>query len=211
MFLANAFKPSSFQTSSSSRFSSFQAIKHCTSVDGGALVLPHQELYRRGKLLRWYGIDRETNTKDFRCEDDILEWGFKFHMNDLNAAIGLENFKGFDEFLSTYVSNAAYYNENLSGVEGVELLDHPSDRKSAYWQYTILVDRRDDFARKMQSKGIMVSRVHERNDKHPCVREFKTHLPNLERVVKKMICIPVGWWVGETEREYIKDAIKEGW
>jgi dTDP-4-amino-4,6-dideoxygalactose transaminase len=52
---------------------SFQAIKHLTTGDGGALVVPHKDLYDRGKLLRWYGIDRETNSKDFRCEDDIKD------------------------------------------------------------------------------------------------------------------------------------------
>ena len=72
---------------------SFQAIKHLTSVDGGALVLPHEHLYSRARLLRWYGINRETNKKDFRCEADIPEWGFKFHMNDVNASVGIENLK----------------------------------------------------------------------------------------------------------------------
>ncbi len=38
---------------------SFQAIKHITAIDGGLLITPHQELYRRGKLARWYGIDRD--------------------------------------------------------------------------------------------------------------------------------------------------------
>ena len=72
---------------------SFQAIKHLTCGDGGMIVVPHQELHRRSKLMRWYGIDRENNKKDFRCETDIMEWGFKFHMNDINATIGIENLK----------------------------------------------------------------------------------------------------------------------
>ena len=45
---------------------SLQAIKHITAIDGGLLLLPHQELYDRAKLLRWYGIDRNSNRKDFR-------------------------------------------------------------------------------------------------------------------------------------------------
>ena len=53
---------------------SLQAIKHITSIDGGLLLSPHQELHRRGKLIRWYGIDRDSNRKDFRCESDIEEW-----------------------------------------------------------------------------------------------------------------------------------------
>ena len=46
---------------------SFQAIKHLTCGDGGALVLPHERLYQRAKLVRWFGINRENNSKDFRC------------------------------------------------------------------------------------------------------------------------------------------------
>jgi dTDP-4-amino-4,6-dideoxygalactose transaminase len=62
---------------------SLQAIKHITSIDGGLLFSPHKKLHDRGKLIRWYGIDRDGDRKDFRCEADIEEWGFKFHMNDV--------------------------------------------------------------------------------------------------------------------------------
>ena len=35
---------------------SFQAIKHLTTGDGGMLILPNQEEYKKAKLLRWYGL-----------------------------------------------------------------------------------------------------------------------------------------------------------
>jgi dTDP-4-amino-4,6-dideoxygalactose transaminase len=79
---------------------SLQAIKHITSGDGGLLFLPHDDLYKRAKLLRWYGIDRDGNRKDFRCEADITEWGFKFHMNDVNATVGIENLKDANWIIS---------------------------------------------------------------------------------------------------------------
>lgn len=191
---------------------SFQAIKHLTTGDGGALVVPHKDLYDRGKLLRWYGIDRETNSKDFRCEDDIKEWGFKFHMNDINAAIGINNFHTVTgKLLERNIENAIFYNENLKGVDGVELMENKSDRQSTYWIYTIKVKNRDRFMEHMRDCNIMVSRVHERNDKHTCVSEYKTLLPNLEKLVDEMICIPCGWWVTPEEREYIVECIKKGW
>jgi len=71
---------------------SFQAIKHLTTVDGGALFLKDKDDYKRAKLLRWYGIDRESVRKDMRCEEDIVEWGYKYHMNDVCATVGLGNF-----------------------------------------------------------------------------------------------------------------------
>tara|TARA_R110002050_G_scaffold260434_1_gene399986 strand:+ start:156 stop:1343 length:1188 start_codon:yes stop_codon:yes gene_type:complete len=191
---------------------SFQAIKHLTSVDGGILICPHEKLYKRAKILRWYGIDRDDNRKDFRCEADIPEWGYKFHMNDVNASIGLANLKEVDkEVILKHKANGHYYNEQLKDVNGVTLLENKEGHDSAYWVYTIKVERQDDFMAKMQEKGIMVSRVHERNDKHTCVQEFKSALPNLDKVVKEMICIPVGWWVTKEQREYIVESIKQGW
>ena len=191
---------------------SFQAIKHLTSVDGGILICPHEKLYKRAKVLRWYGIDRDDNRKDFRCEADIPEWGYKFHMNDVNASIGLANLKEVDEnVIAKHKANAHYYNEQLKDVNGVTLLENKEGHDSAYWIYTIKVERQDDFMRMMQEKDIMVSRVHERNDKHTCVQDFRCSLPNLDKVVKEMICIPVGWWVTKEQREYIVESIKSGW
>jgi len=192
-------------------FFSFQAIKHFTTVDGGMLLLPHQELYNRAKLLRWYGIDRETNSKDFRCEDDIAEWGYKFHMNDVNATIGIHNFPHIEDLVNRHHANAEFYQKELQGVTGVTLLKRDPRAYSADWIYTIKVENRDAFMRHMGKRDIMVSRVHERNDKHSCVRDSRTLLPNLDRLAQEMICIPNGWWVTDKDRQYIVESIKEGW
>jgi dTDP-4-amino-4,6-dideoxygalactose transaminase len=191
---------------------SFQAIKHLTSVDGGALVLPHKELYNRAKLLRWYGIDRDSDRKDFRCEADIPEWGFKFHMNDVSAAIGIENLKEVQEMvIDKHISNGKYYDEVLKGIKGVTLLERDIRMESSYWIYSLLVDDKDKFAEHMKKCGIATSQVHERNDIHSCLKEFRTALPNLDKIKDRLTAIPVGWWVTNKEREYIVECIKKGW
>lgn len=189
---------------------SFQAIKHITSVDGGLLYCPTKEMTERAKLLRWYGIDRNPKGRtDFRCEADIEEWGFKFHMNDVCAAIGIENFKFIGGILKYHRDNALYYDTNLKDVEGVTLLKREEGYDSAFWIYSMLVDDRPSFYKYMENCGIMVSQVHERNDKHSCVSEFKTELPNLDKTIGNVVSIPVGWWVTPEDREYIVDAIKK--
>ena len=190
---------------------SFQAIKHVTSGDGGALLLPDEELYRRAKLLRWFGIDREDNRKDFRCEADIEEWGFKFHMNDINATIGIENLKHANEIIGRHQANAKYYDEALQGVPGVTTLTRHLGHESAFWIYSMLVDDRDGFYRWMKECNIVASQVHERNDKHTCVRDYISPLPELDRTIGKVVNIPNGWWVTDEQREYIVDCIKKGW
>ena len=190
---------------------SFQAIKHITTGDGGILITPDRESYERSKLLRWYGIDRESNKKDFRCEEDIKEWGFKFHMNDIAATIGIENFKHLDSIVKKHRDNADFYDKELKDVDKVTLLERKYNHKSSFWIYSMLVDHKDEFMNHMKECGIMVSQVHERNDIHSCVKEFETHLPTLDRITPQLISIPVGWWVTKKDRQYIVDCIKKGW
>jgi len=190
---------------------SFQAIKHFTSVDGGVLTLPTEELHRRARLLRWYGIDRDAPKADFRCEEDIEEWGFKFHMNDVNAVIGMHNYPHVSGLVQGFQDNSAYYDRELAAVDGITLMRRDDWAESACWIHTIKAERRDDFMRHMTDKGVMVSRVHERNDKHTCVSDFVAPLPQLDQLVSEMICIPNGWWVTDEDRQYVVDCIKQGW
>ena len=190
---------------------SLQAIKHITSVDGGLLILPHKELYNRAKLLRWYGIDREGTRTDFRCEEDITETGFKFHMNDVCAVVGIENMKHANEIITKHQANAAFYDEQLKNIPGVTLLTRHPGRESSFWIYSLLVDNKQGFMKYMKECGISVSQIHERNDKHTAMRPFWTALPTLSKTVGRLISIPVGWWVTEEERQYIVDSIKKGW
>lgn len=192
---------------------SFQAIKHVTSVDGGALVLPDENLYKRAKLLRWYGIDRESNRKDFRCEADILEWGFKFHMNDVAAAIGVENLKYYSYISEGFKRCNAFYRLHLSNIEGLMLIQNDVDslRDWTPWLFSVLVERKADFYRHMHARGISVSQVHERNDKHSCVSIYKAFLPSLDKICEQLICLPCGWWVSDDDLDYICQAIKDGW
>ena len=191
---------------------SFQAIKHLTSVDGGCIVFNHIDDFERAKLLRWYGIDRNENRKDFRCEEDIKEIGFKFHMNDVNASIGLSNFDEVtNKLLDIHIENGKYYQKELKNVQNVEILDYSDNNEVPFWIYTLKVKDRNKFMVHMQERNIVTSRVHERNDIHTAVRDSITELPELDSFIEEMICIPVGWWVSKKDREYIVECIKEGW
>ena len=191
---------------------SFQAIKHLTTVDGGLVVAGNRADYDRGKLMRWYGIDRnEQGRADFRCESDVLEWGWKFHMNDVAATIGLEQLKHVDGVIAKHQDNAAFYTRELQNVPGVTLLTPGGDRTSSFWLYTIKVEERDRFILAMKERGIVASRVHERNDKHTVVKAYRRPLPQLDRLVQQMVCIPVGWWVSEEDRHYVVESIRRGW
>ena len=119
--------------------------------------------------------------------------------------------KHFNKIVSRHKENASYYDKELKNVKGVTLLQRHSGHDSAFWIYSMLVDNRDGFYKHMKDCGIIVSQVHERNDKHTCVQEFNTQLPALDATIGKVVSIPVGWWVTDEQRKYIVDCVKKGW
>jgi len=193
---------------------SLQAIKHLTTGDGGIITLPNKYLYDRAKLLRWYGIDRDNRNykgKDFRLENDIIESGYKYHMNDVNATIGLYNLPHIPNLLNKNRNNAKYFDNELNNIKDIKLLNNNKKSNSAYWLYTIRIlnGKKQEFMDKMKTAGIMTSQVHNRNDINSCVEEFKEKLPNLDILEKELVCIPVGWWLEEKDLKYIVNTINE--
>lgn len=186
---------------------SFQAIKEITTVDGGALVCKSQKDLERGRLLRWYGINRKENRKDFRCEADIKEFGYKFHMNDVAAVIGIEQLKYVGVNLEKNRTNAARYNKAFSSLSNIRPLRYNNDRMSSYWLYTFRVKNPVAFTELMKKAKIVVSKVHARNDKHTIFRDFITDLPGVDEFVSEQMCIPVGWWLTHKNISYIVDRV----
>lgn len=188
---------------------SFQAIKHLTTVDGGALACRTSDGYRRGKLLRWYGIDRDTSKADLRCEEDLISYGYKFHMNDVNAAIGLEQLKHVGKIIARHRENAAFYRSRFATLKNVKLLRYETDRDSACWLFTMRVRDRESFSLFMEQKGVHVSRVHVRNDSHTAFAAFRRNLPGVDEWEREQVSIPVGWWVTDEDRLLIAKAVEE--
>lgn len=186
---------------------SFQAIKLLTCSDGAAITLPTEQLYQKCKLLRWFGIDREKRSTggDFRLEGDIPEPGFKFHMNDYCATLGLANIDHIKDLLRKNRENAAFLHDELRDI--TPLLNY--DIHSSFWLFLIAVNDTMAFLMFMKEAGIVCSQVHKRNDVHSCVSAYKVELPNLDALEKKFVAIPCGWWLSEDDLTYIVTKTKD--
>lgn len=186
---------------------SFQAIKHLTTVDGGALQILDDELYERAKLIRWFGLDKKVS----RMDNDITMQGYKYHMNNVNACVGLCQLETIDSILEKYIENGEYLDQNLNNISGVELIEYYENSEPSYWLYTLKVENRQDFIDMMQSHHIMASEIHKRNDLHTYLNDYPTKLPNLDRFYERMVHIPCGWWVNKDDCEKMIELIKKGW
>lgn len=185
---------------------SFQAIKHITTVDGGAVATLRKNDYARGKLLRWYGIDREAKISgDSRIDVDIAEWGYKFHMNDVAAVIGISQMKEVKGILRKHRANAAYFSAHINK----DYFGHPTtswEQNSSSWLYTLILPtegERSSFTKFMNKNRVATSRVHKRNDDYSGFPKSKDALPGVASFSNRETCIPVHWALTSSEREKI--------
>jgi perosamine synthetase len=198
-----------------SRFTafSFQAIKHLTTGDGGALCCLDAEDCYQAMRRRWFDIDRENAKVGLlgEREYDAASVGYKCHLNDLAAAVGLGNLEDFPSNLKRRREIAARYSNELRNVPGLRLLDHKDDRKSAYWLFTILVKRRHDFIKKLKERGVPASVVHLRIDDNTVFGGITQGLSNQEKFNEDQVAIPIHEALTDDDVKLILDTIKEGW
>lgn len=207
---------------------SFQAIKHLTTVDGGMLTTKRPEDAAKARVLRWFGIDRSASGKDSRIDQDIEEWGYKFHMNDVTAVMGQVQLANILPVLERHQAIAHIYDEYLSAAYEKPLR---GNYQNAYWLYTILLPSlrlREQFKDYMLAAGIQVNQVHKRNDEYTVFAEASNHhqadlgrdirndYPNLTRFADRMICIPINYGLTDDDvntviakaNEFAKEFLK---
>jgi dTDP-4-amino-4,6-dideoxygalactose transaminase len=192
---------------------SFQAIKNLTTVDGGCLVCHNEDAYNEARLLRWFGIDRSGAPLDSRINEKIKDWGYKYHMNDVNAFIGLKNLPYVENNINLQREHVLTYEEKINWTPGIiQLYEEDPKCESSCWLYTVRIpNNRDNFIKYMKDKGIQVSQVHTRNDTQPVFNKLKTYgnenLTNMSKIEQEMISIPCGWWLSKQDESYIIETI----
>ncbi|MBS1978317.1 MAG: DegT/DnrJ/EryC1/StrS family aminotransferase [Bacteroidetes bacterium] len=190
---------------------SFQAIKNITTGDGGMLTIRNHDLMPKAERIRWFGIDRSNKQKGI-WENDIWEVGYKYQMTDIGAAMGLAALHEFDKTLAYRQNLFQVYRKELAGARGIKLLGvDATDRTHAAWLLTALVERREDFMRKLREKKIESGQVHYRNDRYSILGGRRDDLPFMDAIEDNYIVLPLHLHMKVEDVEYICNVIKAGW
>lgn len=185
---------------------SFQAIKHMTTVDGGIFVFKDPKKEVKSKLIRWFGMLKGVP----RTSIDIQTVGYKYNMNNVTAAIGQVQLGFISQVLERHVCNGRYFDDQFSGVGGIDYARCENIASSSYWVYTLLSDYADDIAKSLNEIGVLASKLHRPNNRHSIFRESQKSLPGIDLFYSRLVHIPCGWWVSDEDRELIVDTIKKG-
>ncbi|GAC1370794.1 MAG: DegT/DnrJ/EryC1/StrS family aminotransferase [Hymenobacter sp.] len=192
---------------------SFQAIKHLTTGDGGALCARDPQRAREVFRRRWFGIDRAASPVSELGERqyDLTDLGHKYHLNDYAAALGLANLDGFAQRLARRRALARRYRAGLRGVPGLALFEQAPDRDSAHWLFGLHVENRLGFVRALRGRGVATSVVHDGIDRNTLFGGLRPELVNQRRFDETQIHIPLHDALTDDQLDYILHAIHQGW
>jgi perosamine synthetase len=192
---------------------SFQAIKHLTTGDGGALCARDPEKARAVRRRRWFGVDREATAvlEEGERDYDLVEAGYKYHMSDYAAALGLANLEGLGQRLAVRRGWAQRYRAGLQHVPGLTHFEHRTDRESAHWLFGFHVENRLDFVRALKARGVVASVVHRGIDHNTLFGGQRPDLHQQRLFDETQIHIPMHDALTDEQVDYIIDAIRLGW
>jgi len=190
---------------------SFQAIKHITSGDGGALCIKKKNLAKKARIIRWFGIDRPKK-QGGTWENDIIDIGYKYQMTDIGAALLLDSIKEFNKI--KYIRNKIYktYVKLLKNVKGVRCLEEVNkNNKPVIWLTTIISSKKDYLQKKLRSRLIETNQVHFRNDKYSIFKNFckNKKFPNMDAVEDKYLVLPTHTKMSIKDAKKVSNIIKE--
>ncbi len=191
---------------------SFQAIKHLTTGDGGAISFKDVINSRKATILKWFGIDRNNAPLTELGERDynISNIGFKYHLNNYAASLGLSNILNYHERMIKRREIVSYYQQELKSFPGINIFKYKDDRQSAYWLFGLHVEKRLEFIRSLKAKGVIASVVHQRIDKNTVFGGMRD-LPRQQKFDETQIHIPIHDGINIEKAEYIINTIKTGW
>lgn len=106
---------------------SFDGIKNITSGEGGCIVTDDAAVLEKVRDARLLGVQKDTEKRysgQRSWEFDVTAQGWRYHMSNIMAAIGIEQLRRFPEMATARQRLARLYNELLAGVGHIAYLPH---------------------------------------------------------------------------------------
>ena len=172
---------------------SFQAIKHITSGDGGALCIKNKRLINKARRIRWFGIDREKR-QGGTWENDITEIGYKYQLTDIGAALLIESMKEFNHIKKHRNQIYRTYLKNINQSNEIKcLIEEDKKNDPVMWLFTILTPYKDIIQKHLRSKNIETNQVHFRNDRYDIFKKFikNNKFRNMDKVQDDYLVLPM--------------------
>ncbi len=193
---------------------SFDPIKVITSGEGGAVSTNNDELASIMKRKRILGIDKETWSRyknKRKMFYDVVDMGYRYHMPNFCAAIGIEQLKKIDNFISKRKKICKTYDSELRNLRNVKPLtvDYESSVPFIYI-LKIKNNLRSKFIKHLKKAEIDTAIHYIPNHYHSYFKKFyRSSLPITESVGREIVTIPLFVKLSQKQIDHIINSIIE--
>lgn len=183
---------------------SFYPSKNMTVAgDGGMVTTDDADLAERMREFRNHG----------RGEDGVhASLGLNYRLDETSAAVGLGQLAKVDRWNENRNLAAGRYTELLAGVPEVTTPTEPEDGFHVYHLYVIDVPDRDALRDHLAERGIDTGIHYDMAlHQHPAIAERigDVELPRSERLVDRIVSLPMHPGISEADVEYVARTIAE--
>jgi perosamine synthetase len=198
---------------------SFYPVKHMTTAEGGMVVSRHREVVESIENIKAFGYDRTMAERKVPGVYDVARLGINYRMNEIAAAIGLEQLKKVPAFARRRTENARALREALSGIEEIRLLAD-GDKSRVHSNYCVVAvfdeatgPRRAQIMNLLKERGIGTSVYYP--IPLPLSKYYQTkygaqarEYPNANRISSHSIALPVGPHLDQDDMRTVARELK---
>lgn len=189
---------------------SFDGIKNITSGEGGAILSNDKEFIQKVQDGRLLGVEKDTQmryTSQRSWDFDVKEQGFRYHMSNIMAAIGIVQIDRLNDFKLKRQNIAKRYCKALNDVEHIELLNFNFDEVLPHI-FVIKAQKRDELREFLLLNNIECGIHYKPNHLHT---KYKSdfNLVLTEQIYEEILTLPCHFDLTVDEQNTVINKIRE--
>ncbi len=136
---------------------SFYPTKQITTGEGGMIITNNKNFFKKLKILKAFGIDKDINDRKKQGDYDVKLLGLNYRMTDFQAALGYQQIIRYRKNLLKRKLIARTYIKNLSNINGIEITKYNEGNSYFIFQIFVKKNKRDHILKVLKNKSIGVS------------------------------------------------------
>jgi perosamine synthetase len=199
---------------------SFYPVKHMTTAEGGMIITRDKDMADRITRQKAFGVDRHMGERTVPGVYDVTMLGYNYRMNEIQAALGIEQLKRIERFLERRAENYEALHSALSKIEEIGFFKSShAEYKSSHYCLSILLNdqlkpKRFEIVNHLKQNGVGTSVYYPSAVPHFSYYKGKygysdNSFPVAARISSSSIALPVGPHVSRDDVEYMARIVKD--
>lgn len=134
---------------------SFYPTKQIVTGEGGIVVTNNKQIFKKIKMLKGFGIDKDITQRKKPGVYDVKDLGFNYRMTDFQSALGYNQIINYKNNLKKRKLIAKRYIKNLKDFKKIHVM--PYDENCSYFIFQIFVKNRNLVLENLKKKQIQFS------------------------------------------------------